>query len=134
MMDNTAHLDLTDKYATSALDNTISEIENLRLKQGLKDGRATAILDEQGNVVSYKMDPSLNLQITKDISDGLSKAINNLNAAGDAEGAQYLVEKYGARLDSINKAKVVEKTKKLQLNLKGCRSLIKFATWVAKQL
>jgi len=125
MMDNTAHLDLTDKYATSALDNTISEIENLRLKQGLKDGRATAVLDEQGNVVSYKMDPSLNLQITKDISDGLSKAINNLNAAGDAEGAQYLVEKYGARLDSINKAKVVEKTKKASIESQGMQEFDK---------
>lgn len=119
MMDNTAHLDISDVNATTALDNTISQIEDQRIKMALKNGSGKAILNEQGQVTGYDLNPSVNLQIAKDISDGLTKSINNLIAAGDVEGAEYLMNKYGNRIDNVNKDKVVEKTKKASIESKG---------------
>lgn len=112
MMDNVAHLDINDPSATMKLQGTISEIQNLHINRGLKNGAVKEKLDAEGNFVGYDMQPSVKLAIVKDTSEGLYQAISNLAKSGDVEGAKFLQEKYGVYLDARNKEKskdVIEK-------------------------
>lgn len=110
MMDATANIDPDKPETMQGLESSIMRIQDLRIKQGLKNGTAVEIKDDAGNVVGYKKDPQLNIQIAKDLSDGIYGAINNLTASGDVKGAEAVTEKYKQWLDPVNRAKVEKET------------------------
>lgn len=121
MVDATAHLDVHDPNTTAPLDTAMDNIRNTRLKGGLKNGTVKEVLDPQGTidpltnrvkVVGYNLDPIVHMQIAKDISDGLYKTIDNLNASGDVEGARFLAQKYADQIDPVNKTKIEKETHK----------------------
>lgn len=125
MMDATAHLDPADGNTLVPMDQAMNRIYDLRVKSGLKNGSVKPVLDPKGEidpdtgttkVIGYDMDPSLKLQLAKDRSDGIYKAINNLSASGDVDGAKFLTEKYQQYLDPVNRAKAEEKTVKASVD------------------
>lgn len=112
MMQSTAHLDISDPNTTVPLDQKIAEILDIRTKEGLKNGSVVEIKDDKGQLKGYNYNPSVKLQIAKDTSEGLSQTIKNLLAAGDAEGADFLLKKYNDHLDKVIQPQVAEKVNK----------------------
>lgn len=112
LLDATTGYDPSKPETQVAFEKQLMEIEDLRTKEGLKNGTAKEIKDADGKVIGYKNDPILNRQLAKDLSDGVYGAINNLNAAGDVETAKHLTEKYKQYLDIGNRAKIEKETLK----------------------
>lgn len=128
MMDSVAHLDISDPNATAGLDAVIGKIENLRLKNGEKNGTVKPVLDPKGEidpatgkvkVIGYEKDPIVTLQLKQDLNDGISKTILNLSAAGDVEGAEFLKKKYSSYLTTDSLTKIENTTKKESIRQKG---------------
>lgn len=125
MMDDTAHLDVSNPETTIPLDSTLAEIYDLRMKSAVKRGAAKEIRNEKGDVIGFDANPSVKVQIAKDRSEGLYDAINNLTASGDVEGAKFLQDKYKAYLLPDQKIKVEEKTKKAEIEIEAEREFLK---------
>ena len=102
MVHDTAHLDVTDPHTTIPLDRSISKIIDQHYALG----------EKQGTVVNGVASPSVKLDIARSVSKGIYGAIDNLNAAGDVDGAKFLLEKYKDKLDVKSRANAEEKTKK----------------------
>lgn len=92
-------------------EQTLKEMSDARHISGLKNGTVQRTTDSDGNVV-YKYDPSVRLQMAKDASDGIFKAISNVAATGHTDIAQVMSDKYSTQLDEVNKPLLKEKIAK----------------------
>lgn len=115
-IDATANLDISDEHAFVPVDRVINQIKDLRYKEGLKNGTVKETTDpnqidpytKQPKVIKVDLDPSVREKMQKDVSDALTLSIDNLQAAGDVEGAQAMLEKYkdelrGPQLNKLEK-------------------------------
>lgn len=104
-----SYIDPKDEKSFQAIDALINRIGNLYKAHGEKFGAVTR--DENGNQISTD---GINLQIAQATSEGLSSAINNLNASNRPDLAEALYAKYYKYIE-INKqdnlTKSISKTK-----------------------
>ena len=99
-----ASTQLVAKGSTGAIDMQIDKIKQYRYDAGVGDG--TVIKDETGKIV--KVEPSVQIQIAKDLSDSLSFTVSNLNASKRPDLAKVMLDKYGEyiagdKMDNLTK-------------------------------
>lgn len=95
--------DAKDPDTFLSLEVQLDEIRKLRIESGRRNGLLT--VDEKGN---ERMSPQLQMQIKKDISEGLHDAIVTLNASGKTEEAAYLLDRYKDDILADTKTKLLK--------------------------
>ena len=136
VVDATAHLDINDKNAKVPIDSALNEIVDLRYNEAKGNGRLKEILDPNGEIdpntkqvkiIKVESDNSYKAQVAKDVSDALVLAVNNLTAAGDVGGAEFIMKEYGNRIigkQKDNVTKEVEKASDVQAAQQMVRKLV----------
>ena len=102
LTDATTFIDPADPQSLQPFDEAVSKIRSLRLRNGMKIG--TVEPDENGNSIhigddgkpmKVKINPSADVALKTDLSDGISNAMDTLLKSGKTEAAETLRKKYG---------------------------------------
>lgn len=105
LTDSTSYMQKDDPDSMIHFDLGVQKIIDTRFKAGLRTGTVTR--DAEGN---YIPNPSVQLQVAKDLSEGVTNAVENLVVSGRLEEAEILKEKYGKYIDPINSKKLTKTT------------------------
>jgi len=96
-------------------DKSVRKIIDLNIQRGLKLGTVVpdekgrfSYVDQDGETVKVSMDQSSQLELTKDLSDGVYNSINNLVKSGSLQAAELLNKTYGPLIDPVNAAKLTK--------------------------
>ena len=114
VVDAAATLDVKDPNTLIPIERSLNEIRNLRYKEGRENGLVRETVDpnvidpntKSPKVLKIESDPSFKAQVAKDVSDALVMSIENLTAAGDVAGAEFLMNKYADQIIGTKKPKV----------------------------
>lgn len=114
VVDAAATLDVKDPNTLIPIERSLNEIRNLRYKEGRENGLVRETVDpnvidpntKSPKVLKIESDPSFKAQVAKDVSDALVMSIENLTAAGDVAGAEFLMNKYADQIIGNKKPKV----------------------------
>lgn len=105
LTDATSYIQKDDPNSLTHFDLGVQKIIDLRFKNGERVGTVTK--DADGN---YIPNPSVQLQVAKDLSEGVTNAVENLVVSGRLDEAEILREKYGKYIDPVNSKKLTKST------------------------
>lgn len=117
---NAGYVRRDDPSSFFMFDQGINDIKTLVAKQGLKKGNVKVLpqdaktyshtfMDDEGNIVKVQMDEIAKGRVAKELSQGVKDSIDAMIASGNVEEARLMQQRYGAFLDSKNKAKIDNK-------------------------
>jgi len=108
------------------INKRINNIRKSNLTLGISRGSVVenkngkhSYTDDEGNVLKFNMTPSAEVQLKKDISDGLFKTLDILNKSGQVEKSTYLLNNYEKLIDPVSKAKLLNSSKTAVTNNKA---------------
>lgn len=107
LTDAVSIVNAADKDSFAGVDQQIAKIRDIRWNSGRKTGLVDT--DETGR---ERANESLRLTTANDLSDGLYKAIDVLNATGKTDEAQMMLERYKDYLDPARKKQATQTTEK----------------------
>jgi len=104
-------IDAKNPESFMGLRQAVADIQEIRYGRGSRNG--LMIEDEDGNKKPTK---TLQLQIKKDLSEGLTNAISTLNAVGKVDEAQMLMDEYKEVLTADDQMKLTKENKSSAIN------------------
>ncbi len=126
MPDASTFIQPGDASTLQPIQTKIANIQNLRIAQALRYGGAqedpngqTAYTAPDGTIKRVTLGPATQLQIKKDLSDGLYGTMDNLVKTGTTDSlakAQVMKDNFGDMLDPLRRDKLATEFKKSQLN------------------
>ena len=98
-----------------------------RIEQAKAKGLATPVTDENGKIIDYKLSPSMQVKLNKDLSDAIANSIEVVSKSDPAK-AQAIMDKYGNAVESKERLKLVSTLEKDTVDQKGLALGNKFST------
>jgi hypothetical protein len=118
-----AYISPDDPSTFAPADNLIGEITNMHLRRGMKYGSVTPneqgthfYIDEDGKPIKVAAGPGVQLELAKDLSEGVTGMIENATNTGQTEIARALQERYGKFIDAAKAKSIDDSLDKAELN------------------
>lgn len=113
--DATTYIHPGDDSTFGPLQGRLKAIRDLRIAQAIRYGSAQEDVNGEasyttadGTVKNVTLGPSVQLQIKKDMSEGLYQAMDNLIKTGALDKAEAMKEKYNDYLDPIKRNRIAK--------------------------
>lgn len=129
LMKNASVILPNDSGSMSAFDKTVGDIRHTVLKQGLKNGNVVPddngnalYIGEDGKEMRVTVGASTQMELKKELSDGIYKASDVLVKSGNLEAAKAVHDKYGDNIDAVNQEKFATEFKKEDKNAQAYKA------------
>jgi len=115
-----------DPASFAEFDKAVGQIRDINIRHGMKFGSVTPnengktfYVDDDGKPQKVDIGPSVDLEIRKNLNDGIYKAIDNLVNAGQIEKADAIRKRYADIIDPYYKKELSKNFERAEIDRKA---------------
>ncbi len=119
LVEDTSQIIVGDEGSFKSFIDSLSKINNIHIAGAIRSGVTvenpegkSSYTDDEGNEIRVDLDPTTDLRIKIDRSEGISDAVEVLIASREIGKAEALIKKYDKEIDPITRSKINKKLEK----------------------